>query len=176
MMDVNKATAQELGTPALARLSLRQEYVRYMIVQIITLALDQAEIHGVISKRANKAGQLRPGAWPLEVTLPDLKQANQIAVAQAINNIVVGLGLAYEQGMVDIEIARDVVVMFIEQMGIHIDKEAMITRIKANPPPPPVSGAGPGSSGPGTGNSPISLNRSQNLPSSAAAQQAKKAR
>lgn len=172
MMDVNKATAQELGTPALARLSLRQEYVKYLIKHIMTFVLDEAEMHGMLTKRVNKSRQLRPQPWHLEITLPDLKQVNQMAVAQAINNVVVGLGLAVEQGIIDIEIARSVVVMFIEQMGIHIDIQAMIDRIKANPPVMPagsggIPGAGNTVGGNGSvksGNSPLSLVKGQNLP------------
>ena len=172
MMDVNKATAQELGTPALARLSLRQEYVKYMIQQIITLVLDEAEMHNQIQKRQSVSGQLRPAPWHLEINLPDLKQVNQMAVAQAINNVVVGLGLAVEQGLIDIVIARQVVVMFIEQMGVHIDQQAMVDRIKQNPPVMPagsggIPGAGNSLGGNGavkSGNSPVSLTKGQNLP------------
>lgn len=151
MMDVNKATAQELGTPALARLSLRQEYIKYMILQVITLVLDEAERHGIIAKRKKVRGQLRPAAWPLHITLPDLKQVNQMATAQAINNIVVGLGLAVDQGMIDLDLAREVVVMFIEQMGIKVNLSALIEKIKANPPIPVV----PGQPGAGTGKLPM---------------------
>jgi hypothetical protein len=110
---------------------------------------------------------MRPAAWPLEITLPDLKQINQIAVAQSINNIVVGLGLAVEQGMIDIEVARDVVTMFIEQMGLQIDKEAMIQRIKQNPPVAPAGSGGPDFVGGQNGNIPgrtvMSPSKPQNL-------------
>ena len=135
MMDVNKATAQELGAPALARLSLRQKLVKYIITLIITFALDQAEIHGLVNKRPNVKGTKRPKPWQLHVSLPDLKQVNQIAVAQALNNIVVGLGLAVQQGQVDLEVAQEVVVMFIEQMGVEVNITALKERLKANPPP-----------------------------------------
>jgi hypothetical protein len=132
-----------------------------MVIIIVTLALDQAEMHGLIQKRPNAKGTLSPTRWPLEVTLPDLKQINQIAVAQSINNIVIGLGQAVEQGIIDIEVAREVVVMFIEQMGIKIDVQAMIERIKMNPPVAPA-GSGGNPQNP-QGKTVLSPNKPQNL-------------
>jgi hypothetical protein len=144
MMDVNKATASELGVPALARLSLRQKIVRNMITQVITFVLDQAEMKGVIASRPKQKGSQSPREWPIHVALPDLKQANQIAVAQALNNIVAGVLAAMEGNLIDIELARGVVVMFIEQMGIDVNLEALRDRLNSNPPVTPVLPGAPG--------------------------------
>lgn len=134
-MDVNKATAQELSTPALVRLSGRQKLIKWIIFHILTFVLDQAEIKGTIKKRAKEKGFLSPKLWAMHVNLPDLKQTNQIAVAQAINNIVVGLGLAVQQGMIDLVLARECVVMFIQQMGVEVNLTELNDKMKDWKPP-----------------------------------------
>ena len=134
-MDVNKATAQELGAPALARLALRQQIVKHMITQIVTCALDQAEMKGLIKKRAKRSGKLRPAAWGLQLSLPDLKNVNQIAAAQAFNNVVVGAATAVMEGFIDLQLAQDLVVMLVKQMGIDVNITDLRARLEANPPP-----------------------------------------
>jgi hypothetical protein len=142
MMDVNRATAHEIGTPALARLSQRQKLVKHMIFQVISFALDQAEMKGMLKKRPAVRGTQTPREWPIHVTLPDLKQLNQIVVAQAMNNIVAGVLAAIEGSLIDQELAQEVVVMFIEQLGIDVNLEALKERIAANPPVLPLDANG----------------------------------
>lgn len=55
-MDVNRATAVEVGVPGFKRLAARQKYVLGMIRQLVTYALDEAEKHGRIPRRQPKGG------------------------------------------------------------------------------------------------------------------------
>lgn len=138
MMDVNKASAQELGAPALARLSLRQNLVKYIITYILTFVLDQAEMRGIIAKRPKVMGSQRPAAWPLQINLPDLQQINQITVATILGNIVAALVAAMQNELVDKDLAQETLVMFVKQMGIEVNLTALRARLEENPYEPPA--------------------------------------
>ncbi len=150
--DVNRATATELSEPAFKRLSARQRYVRYMIEQIVSFVLDQAEMKGKIGKREVAFG-LAPAAWSFSVTMPEIRSKDMKLAADTFNAAMQALASALVEELVDKETAQELVAMLIGQFGVDVDLEAMRERLaqaaeeKATVPPavpalPSVDGIG----------------------------------
>lgn len=152
IMDVNLATATALSEPAFKALSLRQKYVKYLLSQLVTFVLDQAEMHGKLLRRKQQAGTARPEAWPFTVNLPELRPKDLKLAADTLLQAVNGLTVAKAEGVIDNELFQQAVVLLIEQLGIEVDVKALQERLQkiedekqakqeqmppVVPPPPP---------------------------------------
>jgi hypothetical protein len=157
MMDVNRATATELSEPAIKRLATRQQFFLYMLRQIMTFVLDQAEIAGVLKrpvpvkvsgdgkKNLNDAGKPRgklkeaevdsrlkllPDPWSLSINAPELRIKNIAEASAAIQKVIAPLKLAYEMDAIDIVVIQEVVVSLVGQLGVDINIQQMRDRLK----------------------------------------------
>lgn len=128
--DANRATAVEMGSPTLKRLTSRQVFVRFMIHHILCFQLDQAAIAGVLAKPEE-------GEWEFEVVMPeisvrDLQQAST-GLFQATN----ALSVAWNAGFIDVVEAQNLFAIVASQLGADINVPEMRKRLEENPPPPP---------------------------------------
>lgn len=129
LMDANRATASEMSEPAFKRLAARQRYVRYLLELVGTFVLDQAELAGRLPRRANEPGTVRPVAWALRATLPELRQRDITSAATAMSSTVSALVAALTENLLDVETAQDVLALLIGQFGIDVDLQAMRQRL-----------------------------------------------
>lgn len=140
LMDVNRATAQELGEPAFKRLAARQKFVRYMLGQVVNFVLDQAEITGKLKRRENVGGTTRPVPWGFAITMPELRAKDMTATASTFAQTTIALATALADNLVDTQVAQEILAMVVSELGYDVDLDSMRTRIdeeKANEPPPP---------------------------------------
>lgn len=128
-IDVNRATAKELSTPSIARLVARQKYVKYIIDQMVTLVLDQAEMKGRIKKRPSRPGDARPPEWSINIALPNLDQKEKTATADVLLKIVTAVTSAKAEHLIDADLAQELIAMVVQDMGIEVDLQAMRDRI-----------------------------------------------
>ena len=128
-MDVNRATAAELGEPAFKRLTARQKYIRYMIELIVTYVLDQAEA-AAIPNVARTMNGVYPEPWPIAVQAPEMRSKDLktsadtlMAAATALQGLIAG-------NLLDEETGQELVATLVEQFGIDINLEEMRARIE----------------------------------------------
>lgn len=130
IMDVNRASATEMGEPTIKHLEARQRYVGYMLRLVGTFVLDQAEIRGRLPRRKADASGT-PAPWPLSVNLPPLRAKDQKAIAETFSTAMNGLAVARQEGAVDLEVMIKVAVMLLGQLGIEVDVDALRLRLEA---------------------------------------------
>jgi hypothetical protein len=128
-MDVNRATAQELGEPAFKRLTKRQRLVRAMLHQVGVFVLDQAELAGVVPARSTRPGA-RPEPWPFAVSAPDIRGRDLVSAADTLQKTTQGLALAHSEELLDREIAQQAVQVVLSQYGVEYDLPALRARLE----------------------------------------------
>jgi len=129
--DTNKASATELAEPTFKFLAARQRYCRYVIDQVVTFVLDQAELHGVLPRRPSEPGMRRPVAWAFEVQFPELRPKDLGALSTTFSQAMDGVVKARADLLLDEETAQEVVAMLVGLLGVEVDIEAMRERLKA---------------------------------------------
>lgn len=130
IMDVNRASATELGEPAFKRLTARQKIVRYGLMYMIRFVLDQAEMRGVLPKRKSEPGSIRPPSWNILVTMPALRPRDLNSESSVLVNTVRALTEALSSQIIDMPIAQEVIALAIAHMGIDFDLEQMQKRLE----------------------------------------------
>ena len=149
LMDVNKATAGEINDPAYKHLALRQRYVKYLLGQVMTFVLDQAEIHGKLKNRGN--GETAPlERWPINYVFPEMRQRDLGAAATALKLAAEALATAKADDAIDTQVEQEVLASLFPLFGVEIDLEEMRDRLvkekaerdaKAAVAPYPVGGS-----------------------------------
>ena len=129
-IDVNKATAQELGEPAFKRMTARQRYIKHLIESLAQFVLDQAELAGRIGRRAHRPG-VYPMAWPLKAVMPEIRSKDMKTAAETIAASATGLVTMVNAGILDQDSAQEIAVVLAGEVGVEIDIEAMRANVVA---------------------------------------------
>lgn len=125
-MDINRASAFEMGEPALKRLGARQEVVVAFARRMVRFALDAAARAGALSRPADGED------WPFTVSAPEMSSRDLAKASQSLLTTVQALGTAKMNAWVDDETAQQAVVMGLGQYGLEVDLEEMQARIAAD--------------------------------------------
>lgn len=129
-MDVNRATASELSVPALRFLTERQSYVKYMVEQYITFALDQAEMAHKLPKRKLDSASGRPESWPFTVSVPELASRDLAPLADVLGKLVSALSTAKADGVIDDRLYQDLFAFVTDWIGYEIDLDELRDRLE----------------------------------------------
>lgn len=129
-IDVNKATAQELGEPAFKRMTARQKMIKLMLVSMASFALDQAELAGRISRRASRPGTY-PAAWPIKAVMPEIRSKDMKTAADTIASASTGLVTMVDNGLLDQATGQEVAAMLANEVGVEVDLDIMRVNITA---------------------------------------------
>lgn len=136
LMDVNKSSAGEMGDPAFKRLTARQKYVKYIITHIINFVLDQAEMIGLLPKRANIKNSLLPTPWSFTIHLPEIRARDLATNASAVLSTMQALSLAREDLAIDVVLEQEVLAMLLGQLGVDVDLLTLRKRLETADLPP----------------------------------------
>jgi len=128
LMDANRATAAEMGEPAIKFLTARQRYVKYIIEHILTFVLDQAELKKRLPRRKAEQG-IMPPPWRLAVQMPEIRQKDMASAATTFASAVQALASALADDAVSLEVYQEIVAAMVQQFGIEVDLETMRTAI-----------------------------------------------
>jgi hypothetical protein len=125
--DANRATAVEMGSPILKRLSARQLYVKHMISQIIQFQIDQAAISGDLTV----ASEGEETAAEFTVQVPEMSVKDLANGATALNSIGLAIQRALGSDTIDVTVARQLFALVASAVGADIDIDEMVERIEA---------------------------------------------
>lgn len=145
-MDVNRANGESMSEPAIRHLIQRQKYVGYMVEQLVTFQLDQAEMAGVLPKRAPAPGDVYPEPWPITVNTPEFRVKDLHAAGQTLHLVAQALATALADRVIDTDAAQEIFVAMAGQLGVELDLEDMRVRLKidaVDEPPAVMPGQAP---------------------------------
>jgi hypothetical protein len=128
-MDVNRATAEGLSEPAIARMAARQRYVKYIVGAIATAVLDAAEVAGRLPRRPERPGSTLPTPWPIAVEAPELRANDQLKQGQTLAAVASALATARADDAIDVQVEQQALAMVLTSLGVEVDLDAMRTRI-----------------------------------------------
>ena len=102
---VNRATAAEMGLPALKRFQRRQEYLRQLLVRIVRRAIQARVRAGALGPRINQA---------FRVEFDELSDTERsVELGRAATSFTSALGAAVDRGWLDSEGARRLLLRFL---------------------------------------------------------------
>lgn len=113
--DVNRATAAELGAPALRRLAARQHVVRHMMTFIFRYVVQEARRAGAIPAAATDTFQ---------IILPDLSLNDVEVLSESLNRLTQSLEGAVRQGWLSQRSAAAIYHQQLATMGFEVSTEA----------------------------------------------------
>ncbi|MEQ8585146.1 MAG: hypothetical protein RLO01_12685 [Thalassobaculaceae bacterium] len=123
--DVNRATASEMGEPTFKVFSMRQATIGYILEEICTYVIRQRLriLFGATPEQSNHAEDYRPRAeWP-EMTIRDTT-----AYASALQQVIIGCGVAIDRGLLSEETAVSIIAQVAERLGLEIDPKDELER------------------------------------------------
>lgn len=124
IMDANRATAAEMGEPALKRLVTRQKLVRRAVARMVRFALDQAEIAGALESAVD-------GRHEFSISVPEMSAKDLEKASRSLQSTVQALGMADAADWVDDETAQETIALLLGQIGVDVDLQEMRDRIEA---------------------------------------------
>lgn len=129
--DVNRATASEMGEPTFKVFSMRQATIGYMLEEIATYVIRQRlqVMLGATTEQYGNAADFVPRCeWP-EMTIRDTT-----AYASALQQVVIGCGVAIDRGLLSEETAIAIIAQVAGRLGIEIDpdEELKTARLEAS--------------------------------------------
>ena len=102
---VNRATAAEMGLPALKRFQRRQEYLRQLLVRIVRRAIQSRVRAGALGPRINQA---------FRVEFDELSDTERsVELGRAAATFTTALGTAVDRGWLESEQARRLLLRFL---------------------------------------------------------------
>ena len=102
---VNRATAAEMGLPALKRFQRRQEYLRQLLVRIVRRAIQARVRAGALGPRINQA---------FRVEFDELSDTERsVELGRAATSFTTALGTAVDRGWLESEQARRLLLRFL---------------------------------------------------------------
>lgn len=111
--NVNRATAQEMGTPTFKKLTARQKYFVYMVEFMFKFVIDQAIIHKKLAPEVNKN---------FTIIAPEISIKDTAILSTALQQITQSLMIAQNQNWISEETAREIFANVSRQIsGIEID-------------------------------------------------------
>jgi len=120
--DVNRATALEMGDPALKMLTRRQRDVKFMLEEMLRYVLSAKIAAGALPEGINQK---------FEVQMPELSVKDQGKIATAFSQTVTALSLAKADGLVDEKTAASALAMQLQQLGVEVDPAEMLQKARA---------------------------------------------
>ena len=126
--DANKATAVEMGSPAIKRLSARQLYVKYMIEHILRFVIDQAVIAGVLVEPELDANG-NEARHEFKIIRPEISVRDNEQAANALLSATQAITMVWQAGLIDDIAARRIFALLAQQLGAEIDVSEMEERM-----------------------------------------------
>jgi len=111
---VTRATALEMSTPTYKMLKSRQNYVKYMIEDILNFVIDQAIIHKKIREDVNRKFTL---------FFPKLVDKDFSEIATAISSFTNALVSSISENLISKDTARTILYFLYSQIGMEIIKD-----------------------------------------------------
>ncbi len=118
--------ADQFGQVPVVDLEQRQEFHRFQIGQIIQFVIDQAVIHGMLSKEKAAAG--------FTVTMPEVSKRDLAKMGNVIPNLTASLALAVTNKFIRRETAIQIYAFVAGYLGYQVDAQAEIDAAAAAPP------------------------------------------
>jgi hypothetical protein len=119
--DVNRATALEMGDPALKMLTRRQRDLKYMLEEMLRYVISAKISAGALPEGINQN---------FEVQMPELSVKDQAKIAAALQTTAQALSLAKAEGWVDEQTAANAVAIQMSQLGVEADPAEMLAKAR----------------------------------------------
>ncbi len=124
--DVNRATAGEMGEPTFKVFTMRQRVWSYILVELGRYQVRQRAQAYV----GDGAEELVEGdEYNVTAEFPELTARDTSKYAQALQQVVVAVGLAIDREMLTPETGIEMIAMMAGQLGIEIDAAAELERL-----------------------------------------------
>lgn len=127
--DVNRATAGEMDEPTFMVLTERQTYLGYVLSEICTyvIRMKMRTTLGIELEQWPDPEDLMPVAeWPEMVT------ADTTAYATALQQVVIGAGVALDRGLLAEETAVSIIASIAERLGVAIDAAEELVKVQGD--------------------------------------------
>src|SRR3990167_3280618 len=120
--DANRATALEMGGPAMKMFTSRQLFVKAALTDLLNYVIDSAIAAGVLRDSIDRT---------VAVETPELSVRDQGKIATAFEATARSLSTARAEGLVDEETAANVLAIQLAQFGIEVDAAEMLAKARA---------------------------------------------
>lgn len=146
--DVNRAAASEMGDPFYKVTTLRQSFLKHMLVEMGSY---------VLWARARAAGQTpdwSDPAWRVEAAFPELVSKDVTKLAAALQSTVAAVAGAMADRLITKATALRIVAIAAARLDVEIDPEAELAAVMEEEPPEDETGSAgqPGQAGAGVPN------------------------
>lgn len=123
--DVNRSTGDSMSEPTMKMLTMRQRQVKHMLESIGRFVL-------TVKARANntKPDCAKP-EWKVTCNMPELTAKDTSKYAQALQQVVVAVGLAVDRGFLTEETAVKMIASIANMMGVEVDAKAELANARA---------------------------------------------
>ncbi len=122
---VNRATAAEMDAPTLKTWSMRQRFLKNMLVTIGRYVLLQKAL------KEGEVADFSDPRWLVEAEFPQLEGADTSKYAAAMQQVVAGATLALTSGLITRVTALRIISTVAAQLGLEIDPEQEIADAQA---------------------------------------------
>jgi hypothetical protein len=120
--DVNRATAAEMGLPTLKAFIDRQRFIGLIVSDILNFVVDRAIEAKLLPLKAERE---------FSIDFPDIDTADNLKVAQALNQIAQTVIVLMDSGIIDNVAAQELVFEF---LGKEIPDDLKLDRSEKEPP------------------------------------------
>lgn len=121
--DVNRATAGEMGEPTLKVLTLKQQAWKNDLELMGQFVLEQAAEHGVLD-----AYDPDDEEYEVQAVFPELTARDTTKYAEALQQVIAGLALAIEGGLITKATAVAIIGAICGRLGVEIDAKAELEK------------------------------------------------
>lgn len=124
--ETTRATALEMGTPAIKRLGARQLEIIYAIKTILTFVIDQAIIYGELDGSID---------YKVYIEAPEMSSRDLTRAGSAMLSVLGALEGAIANHVCSREAAQEIFINISQQLGVNLDIDAMRRQIESQPDP-----------------------------------------
>lgn len=117
--DVNRSTGESMAEPTLKVLSMRQQVIKNMLETIGVYVLRQA-----LLARGKGEPDLEDAAYQVEAVFPEMTARDISKYAAALQQVVVGVALALDKGLITRTTAVRIINAVAARLGVEIDADA----------------------------------------------------
>lgn len=114
--DVNRSTGDSMSEPTVKSLSMRQSYIGYMLLEVARYTIRQREIAA-----SGKEPDLFDAYYGVECQWPEMAPKDISKYAAALQQVVVGAGMALDKGILSKDTAIAVIATVADRLGLKID-------------------------------------------------------
>ncbi len=122
--DVNRASASEMGLPTIKYMKRRQKFFKALLNQIIKIAI------GVNVE--SSAGKLIKADNKFTIEFPDIDTKDNLAIAQAVNSLVMALVAAKDSGWISDKTAQKLMFKYLGEENTPAEEEEIIKQEKGD--------------------------------------------